>query len=224
MVSFTFGCPTPEVVATLRGGGIGGLGDGHRTVRGVPRPPRRRGRPGGAGPGGRRPPRRLDRSRRRRGLRAAGPAAAGGRRGGPAARGDRRDLRRRRDRRRAGGGRVGGPARHRVHAGPRGRHPPRAPGRAAGDTPTALTRAFTGRQARGLRNRFLAEHTPDAVAAYPEVHHATSPLRAAARAAGDAGGFNLWAGQAHRLARPAPAGEIVASLAEEARAALQPAG
>jgi nitronate monooxygenase len=94
----------------------------------------------------------------------------------------------------------------------------------AGDTPTALTRAFTGRKARGLRNRFLVEHTPDAVAAYPEVHHATAPLRAAARAAGDAGGFNLWAGQAHRLARAAPAGEIVARLAEEARAALRQAG
>lgn len=91
----------------------------------------------------------------------------------------------------------------------------------AGDTPTALTRAFTGRQARGLRNRFLVEHTPEAVSAYPEIHHATSPLRAAARAAGDPGGFNLWAGQAHRLARAAPAGEIVTSLAEEARAALR---
>ena len=94
----------------------------------------------------------------------------------------------------------------------------------AGDTPTALTRAFTGRSARGLRNRFLVEHTPDAVAAYPEIHHATSPLRAAARAAGDPGGFNLWAGQAHRLARAAPAGDIVAGLAEEARAALRQAG
>ncbi len=89
------------------------------------------------------------------------------------------------------------------------------------DTPTALTRAFTGRQARGLRNRFLVEHSPDAVSAYPEIHHATAPLRAAARAAGDPGGFNLWAGQAHRLARAAPAGEIVATLAEEARAALR---
>jgi nitronate monooxygenase len=93
----------------------------------------------------------------------------------------------------------------------------------AGDTPTALTRAFTGRQARSLRNRFLVEHSPEAIAAYPEIHHATSPLRAAARAAGDPDGFNLWAGQAHRLARAAPAGEIVAILAEEARAALRQA-
>ena len=59
------------------------------------------------------------------------------------------------------------------------------------DTPTALTRAFTGRTARGLVNRFMTEHEAGAVVAYPQVHHATAPLRAAARARGDAGGFNL---------------------------------
>jgi nitronate monooxygenase len=35
---------------------------------------------------------------------------------------------------------------------------------------------------------------------------------------------NLWAGQAHDLAQPLPAGEIVRSLAQEARAALDAAG
>jgi len=44
-------------------------------------------------------------------------------------------------------------------------------------TATALTRAFTGRPARGLINRFLTEHSPFAPAAYPQVHHLTSPLR-----------------------------------------------
>jgi len=91
------------------------------------------------------------------------------------------------------------------------------------ETPTALTRAFTGRTARGLANRFMAEHEADAVVAYPQVHHATAPLRAAARAAGDAGGFNLWAGQAHRLAREAPAAEIVRSLSADAAAAARAA-
>jgi nitronate monooxygenase len=91
----------------------------------------------------------------------------------------------------------------------------------ATDAPTALTRAFTGRQARGLRNRFLVEHSGYAPVAYPQIHHATAPLRAAARGEGDADGFNLWAGQTHRLARALPAGEIVESLAEEARAALR---
>jgi nitronate monooxygenase len=59
--------------------------------------------------------------------------------------------------------------------------------------------------------------------AYPEVHHATSPLRAAGRKAGDADVINLWAGQAHELARELPAGELVAALAAEARASLETA-
>ena len=89
----------------------------------------------------------------------------------------------------------------------------------AGRPATALTRAFTGRTARGIVNRFLAEH--DGPSAYPEVHHMTAPARAAARAADDAGGFNLWAGQAHELARPLGAAELVRTLADEARAALK---
>jgi len=77
---------------------------------------------------------------------------------------------------------------------------------------TALTRAFSGRLARGIENRFMAEH-PDAPSAYPEIHYATAGLRAEARKRGDSDGFNLWAGQAHALARQAPAGEITRWLA-----------
>jgi nitronate monooxygenase len=76
---------------------------------------------------------------------------------------------------------------------------------------TALTRAFSGRLARGIRNRFMDEH-PDAPLAYPEIHHATSPMRAKARKAGDADLINLWAGEAHQLAQAKPAAEIVADL------------
>jgi nitronate monooxygenase len=83
---------------------------------------------------------------------------------------------------------------------------------AAGDAPTALTRAFSGRLARGIQNRFMDEH-PDAPIAYPEIHHATAKLRATARTAGDAGGFNLWAGEAYSLARAEPAADIVRWLA-----------
>jgi nitronate monooxygenase len=79
----------------------------------------------------------------------------------------------------------------------------------AGEAPTALTRAFTGRRARGIVNRFMHDHGADAPRAYPHVHYLTAPLRAAARAAGDADGINLWAGQAYRLAEAAPAGELV---------------
>ncbi len=81
---------------------------------------------------------------------------------------------------------------------------------AAGGT-TALTRAFTGRQARGILNEFMREH-PDAPCAYPQVHHLTAPLRAAARAAGDAQRINLWAGTEFSRTRALPASEVVARL------------
>jgi nitronate monooxygenase len=89
--------------------------------------------------------------------------------------------------------------------------------------PTRLTRAFTGRQARGIANRFLRDHSAQAPVAYPEIHHVTAPLRAAGRAAGDPEVLNLWAGQAHELARDLPAAELVATLAAEAKDRLSAA-
>jgi nitronate monooxygenase len=86
-----------------------------------------------------------------------------------------------------------------------------------------MTRAFTGRLARGIRNRFLDRYSAAAPVAYPEVHHLTAPLRQAGRAAGDPGLVNLWAGQTYELGRQLPAGQLVRALAEEARAALQQA-
>jgi nitronate monooxygenase len=91
----------------------------------------------------------------------------------------------------------------------------------ADHAPTAMTRAFTGRLARGIRNRFLDRHSAAAPAAYPEVNHLTAPLRQAGRAAGDAGLVNLWAGQTYELGRQLPAGQLVRVLGEEAQAALQ---
>lgn len=84
----------------------------------------------------------------------------------------------------------------------------------------ALTRAFTGRTARGIVNRFLEEHDTDAPSAYPAVRHVTAPLRAAGRERGDAEVLNLWAGQAHALTQPIGAGELVGRLDGELRAAL----
>ncbi|MFK0098844.1 nitronate monooxygenase [Streptomyces sp. NPDC091040] len=84
---------------------------------------------------------------------------------------------------------------------------------------TTLTRAFSGRPARGLVNRFVREHGPYAPAAYPQVHHMTSVLRRAAARVGDAQGMALWAGQGHRMARELPAGRLVRLLAEELDAA-----
>ncbi len=89
---------------------------------------------------------------------------------------------------------------------------------------TELTRAFSGRPARGLVNRFIREHGPYAPAAYPQLHHLTSGLRKAAAAAGDPQAMNLWAGQGHRLARTLPAAELVALLAAELAAARASSG
>ncbi|NNV05852.1 nitronate monooxygenase family protein [Geobacillus sp. C56-T2] len=82
-------------------------------------------------------------------------------------------------------------------------------------TETAVTRAFTGRPARGLANRFMAEYRDLAPAAYPHVHHMTKPLRAAAAKAGDPERMSLWAGEGYRLARELPAAELVEELKRE---------
>jgi nitronate monooxygenase len=79
--------------------------------------------------------------------------------------------------------------------------------------PTALTRAFTGRLARGIRNRFMDEHDDHAPIAYPEVHHLTAPLRREGRERGDLDLVNLWAGEAHELAQERAAAQIVRELA-----------
>jgi nitronate monooxygenase len=80
-------------------------------------------------------------------------------------------------------------------------------------TETVVTRAFSGRYARGLRNRFIDEHEGQAPLGYPEIHHMTSPLRAAAVRAGDPHGTNVWAGTGYRKAKAAPVAEIMSALA-----------
>jgi nitronate monooxygenase len=90
----------------------------------------------------------------------------------------------------------------------------------ATDAPTVLTRAFSGRLARGISNRLHDEYGNAAPRAYPEVHHLTSPLRAHGRAVGDPDLINLWAGQAHTLAEPLPAEKITRRLAQDARDAI----
>lgn len=76
---------------------------------------------------------------------------------------------------------------------------------------TDVTRAFTGRWARGLANRFMAEHAA-APAGYPHLHHLTAPLRAAAVARGDVEVAHLWAGTRHADIRAATAVEITRAL------------
>jgi nitronate monooxygenase len=86
---------------------------------------------------------------------------------------------------------------------------------------TVLTRAFSGRLARGIRNEFIAEHEDRAPVAYPELHYLTSPMRKQARERGDTSRINLWAGEAHELAVERPAAETVRELTVSALAALE---
>jgi NAD(P)H-dependent flavin oxidoreductase YrpB (nitropropane dioxygenase family) len=85
---------------------------------------------------------------------------------------------------------------------------------------TMITRAFTGRPARALRNGFLDRHDAEAPFGYPALHHLTGPMRKAAAAAGDPERIHLWAGTGHRSAAAAPAAQILAGLA----GSVSPAG
>jgi nitronate monooxygenase len=79
-------------------------------------------------------------------------------------------------------------------------------------TETAVTKAFSGRYARGLRNRFIDDHEGEAPLGYPEVHWLTSPLRAAAVRAGDPHAVNVWAGTGFEKIGSGSVANIMAAL------------
>ena len=95
--------------------------------------------------------------------------------------------------------------------------------RDAGPDATRLTRAFSGRYARGLENRFVREMRAiqDEVPAYPVQNRLTQPMRAAAGKSGDPELMSLWAGQAVKLAQSGPAGELVQRWWREAQETAQ---
>lgn len=83
---------------------------------------------------------------------------------------------------------------------------------------TAITRSFSGRDARGIDNRFM--HEVGASLAYPYQNALTRDIRAAAAKAGRSEYLSLWAGQGFALATEEPAAALVARLAGETEAAL----
>ncbi|WP_396020849.1 nitronate monooxygenase [Bacillus sp. SD075] len=82
-------------------------------------------------------------------------------------------------------------------------------------TQTAVTRAFSGRRARGLVNHFLTEYDSVAPVAYPYIHHMTKQMRKAAGQKNNPELMALWAGQGYKLSRELPATELVGLLVEE---------
>lgn len=84
------------------------------------------------------------------------------------------------------------------------------------DTGTRLTRAFSGRWARGVVNRFMQDIDAGGdIPEYPIQNRLTQDIRAAANAQGKAELISLWAGQAAGLAAAEPAGEVVRRLRHE---------
>ena len=77
---------------------------------------------------------------------------------------------------------------------------------------TVVTRAFSGRYARGLENDFTRTLDNVAPLGYPEVNQMTSPIREAAAAEEDPNGFPLWAGTSFQDASSGPAADIIAGL------------
>jgi nitronate monooxygenase len=89
---------------------------------------------------------------------------------------------------------------------------------------TALTRAFSGKPARGIRNRFLTEMEGTEVPSYPVQNAYTRDIRAAAAKEDRIEFMSLWAGQASRLGRAVPAAELVEGVAQEAASKLEAFG
>ena len=86
----------------------------------------------------------------------------------------------------------------------------------AAEDRTTLTRAFSGRPARGIVNAFLEEaEASGAIAPFPQQNALTRPMRTAAAKAGDTERLSLWAGQGLRLARRMKAAKLVRVLVEE---------
>lgn len=97
--------------------------------------------------------------------------------------------------------------------------------RAAVTTPddgdrTALTVAFSGREARGVRNRFVEGMAGRPVLHYPFQNALTQDMRAAAARAGDPGLLSLWVGQGPSPRSGLGAAEVVAAMVRQAGAVL----
>jgi nitronate monooxygenase len=102
----------------------------------------------------------------------------------------------------------------------------RAALRSAQDNETALTNVFTGRPARGILNRLVREVGPisSLAPAFPLAGGALAPLRSKSEAAGSRDFMPLWSGQAARLGRELPAGELTRKIAAETLARLRSLG
>lgn len=85
---------------------------------------------------------------------------------------------------------------------------------------TVLTRAFSGRWARGLRNQYTEAMAGQPFLPFPLHNSLTAPLRAASRRAGSIEAQPVWAGQGFQRMRAISAADLVPRLIEERDAAF----
>jgi nitronate monooxygenase len=95
--------------------------------------------------------------------------------------------------------------------------PYRAALKKATDESIVSTRAFSGRWARGIANRFTREMADATIASYPAQNNLTRDLRAASAKSGSPEMLSLWAGQGVSLLREMPAADLVNALIDELR-------
>ncbi len=86
---------------------------------------------------------------------------------------------------------------------------------------TVQTRGFSGRLARGIRNRVTDAFATDPPAPYPLQRVLTGPLREAAARANDASAMQLWAGQGVGMSVAEPAAALTTRLWDDAQALLR---
>src|SRR5271156_2712283 len=82
---------------------------------------------------------------------------------------------------------------------------------------TVVTRAFSGRPARALRNKFISEleGKEKIILPFPLQNALTRPMRTAAAKLGDSGYLSLFVGQGVTRARALPAAELLSRLVAE---------
>ena len=86
---------------------------------------------------------------------------------------------------------------------------------------TRVTRAFSGRPARGIVNRVMDEVADEPILPFPLQNTLTRPMRTAAAQQGRAEFLSLWAGQGVRMARRQSAADLMARLADETDAVIR---
>ncbi len=85
------------------------------------------------------------------------------------------------------------------------------------DTSTILTKTFSGKYARGIRNRFIDEMSSleDEIPPYPIQNTLTRQIRNASKERGDSEYMSMWAGQGAAMSRQSTAKELVDALVSE---------